>query len=236
MLVIHGIWWHGALSVWAEDSGHHAAGPARHSETASSPRPHPFAAAAGAVADVLAEVPELSDLVRKAVEGELTLWLPSTSAGPVGSPDLASVADVNQTAPASRKAARSGSDQPALGTPAVPVRRGGRAAAATALAAWQLPVLRFDASPALGLLRAIAQPDARTGDGVLSGSLRYLAALAVLAADLAARGRVLPGLNGGEGEGYAARWRPVLTGADALRARELTVAPPAQTASPRPRS
>ncbi len=61
---------------------------------------------------------------------------------------------------------------------------------------------------------------------VLAGSVEFLVALAALAADLAARGRVLPGLdNPGDGS-YQARWRPVLAGADALRARELTQALP----------
>ena len=49
------------------------------------------------------------------------------------------------------------------------------------------------------------------------GSLPYLAAVARFAADLAARGRVLPVLAA-EDAGYAARWRPVLGGADAQRA------------------
>jgi len=53
----------------------------------------------------------------------------------------------------------------------------------------------------------------------------YLAALARLADDVASRGRVLPVLADEEG-GYAARWIPVLTGADAQRARELAAAMP----------
>src|SRR5258707_4317436 len=57
------------------------------------------------------------------------------------------------------------------------------------------------------------------------GSLTYLAAVARFAAGLTARGRVLPVLEA-DGEGYAARWRPVLGGADAQRARDLAAAMP----------
>ena len=54
----------------------------------------------------------------------------------------------------------------------------------------------------------------------------YLAALARQAGDLAARGRVLPALTADEDGGYTARWRPVLSGADAQRARDLAAAMP----------
>ena len=65
-----------------------------------------------------------------------------------------------------------------------------------------------------------------TGAGLaVAGSVPYLAALARLADDLAARGRVLPQLAA-EDDGYAARWRPVLTGTDAQRAAELAAAMP----------
>ena len=67
---------------------------------------------------------------------------------------------------------------------------------------------------------------------VPGASLPYLAALARFADGLAACGRVLPVLaaeGGGEGgrTEYAARWRPVLGGADAQRARDLAAAMPA---------
>ena len=54
----------------------------------------------------------------------------------------------------------------------------------------------------------------------------YLAALARLADDLVARGRVLPALVASEDGRYAARWRAVLSGADAQRARDLAAAMP----------
>lgn len=77
---------------------------------------------------------------------------------------------------------------------------------ATHLREWSLPAVFPDAPPEL------EEP---------SGSVRFLAALDDFARDLVRRGRVLPGLVGDE-----ARWRPVLTGADATRAGELAAAMP----------
>ena len=90
------------------------------------------------------------------------------------------------------------------------------------LAAWRVPVLAFAPAAALDLLRAADQ----LGEFAVPGpSLPYLAALARFADGLAACGRVLPVLAD-EGGGYAARWRPVLGGADAQRARDLAAAMP----------
>ncbi len=90
------------------------------------------------------------------------------------------------------------------------------------LASWRVPVLAFTAATALDLLREADQ----LGELMTPGpSLPYLAALARFADGLAARGRVLPVLAD-EGGGYAARWRPVLGGADAQRARDLAAAMP----------
>jgi SNF2 family DNA or RNA helicase len=93
-----------------------------------------------------------------------------------------------------------------------------------ALARWCVPVLAFAPAAALDLLGAVGH----LGDlmAVAGGSLPYLAVLARFADGLAARGRVLPVIVA-EDVGYAARWRPVLGGADAQRARDLTAAMPA---------
>src|SRR6202453_5411616 len=56
-------------------------------------------------------------------------------------------------------------------------------------------------------------------------SIPYLAAIARFAAALTERGRVLPVLAAEDG-GYCARWRPVLTGSDLERARDLAAAMP----------
>jgi SNF2 family DNA or RNA helicase len=76
------------------------------------------------------------------------------------------------------------------------------------------------------------------GELVPGGSTIYWAAVAWFAADLAERGRVVPALarasSNGDGEGWRARWRPVLTGPDARRAGELadTMPPLCRAAGP----
>jgi SNF2-related domain/SNF2 Helicase protein/Helicase conserved C-terminal domain len=233
MLAIHGIWADGALSLWAEDadrlataSGGARPGAGRGGRT---PRLHPFAAPVGLLADVLAGSGDVAaDLARKAADSELTLWLPGTAGSPLVSPDLIACCGA------------AGRD-PRSGQPARPV-----------LAPWQVPALRFDPAAALAMLALVTQrgaiepgaiesgaiesgaiesgaislPAAPAERGAAAGSMYYLAALGALAADLAARGRVLPGFEQAADGRYFARWRPVLAGADALRARELTAAIP----------
>ncbi len=163
------------------------------------------------------------DLARKAAESELTLWLPSGLAVPLASPELL------------------GADPDAE---AIGALTAGPRAAKPKLVGWQVPALSFDPAAALVLLGLLSQGGvagggdavgqaADTGEdatrperAVLGASTHYLAVLAALAADLAVRGRVLPGLDRADDGSYAARWRPVLAGADALRARELTGAMP----------
>ena len=202
MLVIHGIWAYGALHVWAEDSMLPAQAPARRGRPSRAPRPHPFAAPPGELADALAGAgagagARPGDLAGKAVDDELTLRLPSTTDGPLGSPELVRPpSDDTSAAPAARR---------------------------PALAAWRVPALAFEPAAAGSLLAALAELP--PGDMVVSGSIGYLAAVARFADDLAARGRVLPVLAEEDG-GYAARWRPVLAAADARHARELAAAMP----------
>jgi len=93
-----------------------------------------------------------------------------------------------------------------------PVPSDGTGTDARKLASWQVPALLFSPSRALEIL---GEPDAP----------RYLAAVARFAADLAARGNVLPVLVRERG-GYAARWRPVLSGPDAAHATDLARAMP----------
>jgi hypothetical protein len=248
VLAIHGVWAHGVLSLWAEDSGQPAtvgSGPAATPKPARLARPHPYAAGTGLVADVIAEFSEVaSDIVRKAADDELTLWLPTTVAGPVPSPDLTSSSDKLDTSGDASLVTISAKDsaQSAVSNPSRSWESRGRAAATSPdtarqrsrvrLSPWQIPALSFDPAAALVLLLALGRPDARAERGNVSGSVQFLAALAALAADLTARGRVLPGaaaadVDHGAGEtSYFARWHPVLAGADALRARELTQALP----------
>ncbi|HTP16420.1 MAG TPA: SNF2-related protein [Streptosporangiaceae bacterium] len=198
MLVMHGVWAYGALQMWAEDSAGPAGAGPRPGRPSRAPRPHPFAAAQPVLADALAQWPDTcGDLARKAVDDELTLCLPSTPDGPLASPSLTR-------------------------EPAEPPRPGGRAV----LAAWRVPTLTFEPAAALDLLGALGEPGALPSTAVPGGSVPYLAALARLAADLAGRGRVLPAIAAAQDGGHAARWRPVLSGADAQRARELAAAMP----------
>ncbi|HXT89321.1 MAG TPA: SNF2 helicase-associated domain-containing protein, partial [Trebonia sp.] len=203
MLVIHGIWAYSALYVWAEDSGLPPQAPPRGGRPSRAPRPHPFAAAPELLADALADniaagiaLADVADLPRTAVDDELTLSLPSTADGPLASPELV------------RPLAAAAVDAPG--------RR-------VALASWRVPALVFAPAAAASLLAALGElPPA---DIVASGAVGYLAAVARFADDLAARGRVLPVLAA-EDDGYAARWRPVLSAADGRHARELAAAMP----------
>jgi SNF2 family DNA or RNA helicase len=209
MLVVHGAWAYGALRVWAEDSAlpaqaPPAQAPSRPGSPSSSrrpsraPRPHPFAASPGGLAEALAGAGAPAGLAGKAVDDELTLSLPSTADGPLSSPELL---------------------RPPRGeTPDLPAARG------PVLAAWRVPVLVFAASAAAPLLAVLT--GLPPGDVVASGSIGYLAAVTRFADDLAARGRVLPVLAEEDG-GYAARWRPVLAAGDARHVRELAAAMPA---------
>ncbi|HEY3956581.1 MAG TPA: SNF2 helicase-associated domain-containing protein, partial [Streptosporangiaceae bacterium] len=224
MLVVHGIWAYGAVYLWAEDSALPAVAPPRPGRPSRAPRQHPFAGDAAGLAIALAQLPEpAGDLTAKAVDDELTLWLPSAPDGPLASPELI-------RAPGEDGAA-------------------GRAARRVPLRPWRVPALAFEPPAAADLLAAVGEggppsgqvlaPEggpvsghAGAGDGgppsgevVPGGTLHYLAAVARLAADLAARGRILPSLRAGD-DGYAAHWRPVLTGADADRARELAAGMP----------
>jgi len=199
MLVIHGIWAYGALSLWAEDSAGPASLPPRPGRPSRAPRPHPFAGSPDALAEAVAELAgPAADLARKAIEDELTLRLPSAADGPLASPGLIREPD------------------------AAPVRRAGR----PVLAPWRVPALTFDPAVAADLLGPLGQPGAGSAAAVPGGSVLYLAALARLADDLAARGRMLPALVASEDGRYAARWRAVLSGADAQRARDLAAAMP----------
>src|SRR5215472_2413068 len=170
VLVVHGIWAYGALSLWAEDSDGPATAEPRAGRPSRAPRAHPFAGGLDGLADAVAELAGLAaDLARKAIEDELTLWLPSTADGPLPSPALIREPGTE------------------------PVRPPGRPAR-PALAAWRVPALTFEPDTAVDLLAVLGEPGARSSRAVTGGSVLYLAAVARLAGDLAARGRALPAL------------------------------------------
>jgi SNF2 family DNA or RNA helicase len=198
VLVIHGIWAYGALQVWAEDSMLPAQAPPRAGRPVRAPRPHPFAAAPDVLADSLAD----------ALAGIGAGDLPRKAVDDEITLRLPSTPDGPLASPELLI--------PPVGAIETPVTR------RVSLAAWRVPVLVF-APAAASALAALAELP--PGDIVTSGSIGYLAAVVRFADDLAARGRVLPVLTE-EDDGYAARWRPVLSAADARHARELAAAMP----------
>ena len=92
------------------------------------------------------------------------------------------------------------------------------------LGTWAVPALLLPGDAALTALGALADPDP-DGPWSAAASLRYLCMLAGHACDLARRGRMLPQLAM-EGRVPAARWRPVVTGADAAAYRDFAAAMP----------
>ena len=104
MLTIHGIWAYGALGLWAEDPDGPAVAPPRPGRASRVPRPHPFAADADAIADAVTELAgSVGELALKAVEDELTLWLPATAEGPLASPELSTAPDSQPAKAAGRQ-------------------------------------------------------------------------------------------------------------------------------------
>ena len=208
MLVIHGIWARDALCLWAEDSALPASvdTPAG-GRPSRAPRPHPFAAGPGVLGDALGLLGEgPRDLARQAAADELSLWLPSAGPGPAGAPEL--IRDAGTAVPPPRRAS---------------------------LGCWRVPALAFGPAAALTLLTALDPVDSPPAaavhpDLIAGGSAVYWAAVARFAADLCARGRVVPVLENpvftDDGDGWVAAWRPVLTGPDAPRAADLAGAMP----------
>jgi non-specific serine/threonine protein kinase len=91
---------------------------------------------------------------------------------------------------------------------------------------WRVPVLELPADSAYALLRGLDPETVAYG-----ASLAHLAEVATFAADLVARGRLLPAVLT---DPPGAVWRPVLTGPDAAWARLLASAmpPPLAAADP----
>ncbi|WP_127544927.1 DEAD/DEAH box helicase [Actinoplanes sp. OR16] len=92
------------------------------------------------------------------------------------------------------------------------------------LGSWTIPVLSVPARSATAVLAELAEP-VPDAPWVAGPSLRYLCLLAGYACDLARRGRMLPQLVIEAGL-PAARWRPVLTGSDAMTFRDFTTGLP----------
>jgi non-specific serine/threonine protein kinase len=120
---------------------------------------------------------------------------------------------------------------PAAGAAPLPspelVRETVARAGQVALREFLVPTLEYEADEALGALL-----DLTSAEVSLGATARHLLDVAAFAADLVARGRLLPTLDP---DGPRALWRPVLTGADAAWAQALALAlPPAgRAADPR---
>lgn len=107
---------------------------------------------------------------------------------------------------------------PSPETGAEPVAKGVR------LGTWTVPALSVPGDAAMAVLGSLADPDP-DGSWLAGASLRYLGLLAGYACDLARRGRMLPQLVMEAGV-PAARWRPVLTGADTATFRDFAAGMP----------
>jgi SNF2 family DNA or RNA helicase len=249
MQVIHGIWAHGSCCLWAEDSAllEHAPSPRR---AASDEAPaHPFACDDATLRAALAAAagePAAAGLEAGGAQpGELTLWLPTAQHRPLASPELVRPAGPPEPERPSSRSGLAAWQVPVLVLRPAPDLAGpGAPEIIAALAGGSSPQFAALGTGAEGIRAEIADVSGggaagsgAGGDGsgiggsgadgeiVPGGSLRYLAAVAAMAADLAGRCRVLPALVPGPGT-WAARWRPVLAGADAQRARELAAAMP----------
>ncbi|WP_045740640.1 DEAD/DEAH box helicase [Actinoplanes rectilineatus] len=92
---------------------------------------------------------------------------------------------------------------------------------------WTVPSLSLAGPAAMDALTRLADPEP-DGPWTAGASLRYLTLLAGYAYDLARRGRMLPQLVV-EDRIPAGRWRPVLTGADAVTFRDFATGMPPVT-------
>ncbi|MGW4639766.1 SNF2-related protein [Sphaerisporangium sp. NPDC004334] len=254
MLVVHGAWTGRGLALWAEDTSA-SSPPAERAVTArgrpaSSPpaerpapargrpgagRPHPCATPSATLAAALGLV--------------VTTPLPATAAKD-GVPRVTGAAPGRWASETDGRAAANAATGGAMtlslpGTARAPLPSPESGLQTTArapkISSWQVPALFLPPAAALRLLGTLsgahdaAPPasDAHDAGAPASGgpewgaggSLRYLAVVAEHARALVRRGRVLPQLLA-EGGGYAARWLPVLTGADAAAFRELAAAMP----------
>jgi hypothetical protein len=207
VLAVHTQWCpvgRGELILWAEDSELPAAGsPARgRRPTVPRPRAHPFAAPPQEVVEALARVDTtlatLPDV--GAISGEAVVWLPGTSVAPEASAQLI-------------RDATAGDD------PTRPTEM------ASGLCPFTVPVLRLSPGPALDLVLAVA--DLQSPELNPGASVKALAAVAGLALEIVAGGRVLPALVVEDGGRYRARWSPVIASRDGERLRMLAASLPA---------
>jgi SNF2 family DNA or RNA helicase len=204
--VLHAAWLahSGRLALWAEDGSRPRTLPPRRGRQPRHPRPapHPFAADADGVRLAVSEVGGVSadDLVVKADEVELSLRLPESGGGPVGSPLLEGAVDPTDSAVATA---------PLQDSPD-----------------WTAPGLTLEPADAAVLVLALTVADpwgaslAGTSSAALAWDLRFAARAAEMVLELVTRGRVLPTLEM-SADGWEARWRPVVDRHDRGRIEAL---------------
>ncbi len=208
MLGLHALWDHrgdGRLLLWAEDGDLPAAGsPLRgRRPRLPRPRPHPFAPPAERIVAGLAGSGSatVATAAGAATVGTAVLWLPGAPSAPEASSQLVRSTDLAGAEP-------------------------GRAAGADGppgLWPFVVPTLALPADLALDLLLVAADhqsPELHPG-----ASVTALAAVAGLALEIVAGGRVLPELAN-EGSRWLARWTLLAGDRDGARPRLLAAALP----------
>jgi non-specific serine/threonine protein kinase len=249
VIVVHG-WWSlpagpgdaGVLVLWAEDG----LGPAeavRRPGRRPKVRSHPFAVDADQLAKVLG-LPDAAMALSTGVAGSAGSAVPSGNAASSGTGVSSGSAVSSGTADL---ALPSFSNAPAASPELLDLRSitqdgvgEGETLRLRPDVRWRVPTLALDPELALTVLQVLERqhaPEADSADSAvgpdlgaitvrIGADLRQLFRLAGFAADLAGRGRVLPvALAAGAGRGVA-RWRPVLTGADADWFRSAVAALP----------
>ena len=202
MIVVHGLWRGGRLALWAEDASLPAHPTASTGPTGSGRRPR-------------AAEPHPFAMPADSLAGVLAAVLGDDAAkSATGTVELA--LPTRGGAPI---------DSPELVREELP----GPGRGALILRGWLVETIEYEADDALTVIRSLAGADI---PGLTPGAtLRHALELADFAADLVARGRLLPTVVTGA-DGACAVWRPVITAGDAAWARSLTLAlPPAARAA-----
>src|SRR5579862_611519 len=217
VLAVHASWnvHDDALLLWAEDGELPASAPRRPGRRPASPAPapHPFAVPAASVLEALGGLGAFAGVSAETSGAGRTqvLWLPGT---PAPSTDLVRAEPTEGTD--GEQGDASG------GTTAAPRRERPRR---TRLSPFLVPVVQLEPGVALDVLLAAAMPDSGGPTIRFGASVAAFSAVAELALEVVAGGRVLPDLTA-EGGRHVARWTPLGGGADGDRARMLAAALP----------
>ncbi len=208
MIVLHAAWLlrTDGLCLWAEGGGPAVAVPRRGRQTRKRrPEPHPDALDTDGIRLALAELGGFAaqDAIAKAVDTDVSLELPLAGSGPARSPWLEDDVSAAQGANGS-----SGERSPAWTAPAIVVEPPQAADLVLALTTANPADTLFEQS---GIVPAF--------------DLRFAARSAEMVLELITRGRFLPDLELA-GDGWRARWRPLVDARDRGRIEALVWALP----------